>query len=106
MPKKYKKKPTRSSSKFTFNVGYILILLVVFLVVFGSVNGLINSNNLVDIMWCLLISAASFLGVNLARVAFENVAKINNGISTDPPAPIEDETPKMDVKIEDSTEIK
>lgn len=69
-------KPKRSSTKFAFNVGYVLIGTAVISIIIGFFVGAINANNIIELIWALLLSAAAFLGINLSRVTIENVAAI------------------------------
>lgn len=71
-------KRMRNSSKFTFYIGYILVAAAVVSVILGFLTGAVNSTNIVELVWALLLSAAAFLGINLSRVAVENVTTIKS----------------------------
>ncbi|WP_156372901.1 hypothetical protein [Deinococcus sp. Leaf326] len=80
-------KPKRKSTQFTFMLGYVLVAAAVGVIVMGFVTGSINSTNIVELVWALLLSAAAFLGINLSRVAAENIATIRTAgeAATNPP---------------------
>lgn len=66
------KKPKRSSTKFVFNIGYVLLGTAIGLVIVGVFRGLVTDGNISEILWALLIPGAAFFGLNVARVGYEN----------------------------------
>lgn len=70
-------KKTRTSTKFTFYSGAALVFTSILVVIGGFYTGAINATNLVEVLYALLLAAASFLGINNFRVAAENIATIN-----------------------------
>ncbi|WP_159065929.1 hypothetical protein [Deinococcus ficus] len=80
-------KKTRTSTKYTMIVGYVLVATVIGSVVGGFLTGAINESNIISLIWALLLTAAAFLGINLTRVTAENLATINTArdAATNPP---------------------
>jgi hypothetical protein len=96
----FKSKPDmRTTTKFSFNVGYVFIGLVVVLVIVGLFNGLITSSNFPNVLDSILYPAVAFFSVGAARVVVENVSGVRRDDvgRTIPP----EKTP--DVQINDVT---
>lgn len=71
-------KTTRSSTKFAFNIGYILIAYVLVMITYGMSAKLVTADNFVPVILAVLGAGVSFFGINLARVTTENVYSVKS----------------------------
>lgn len=80
--------PIRKTTKYAFNVGYVLIATAMFMVIFGVFRGIITESNISEILWALLIPAAGFFGIVTTRAGASEIASISAAaeVSTNPPA--------------------
>lgn len=100
------KEDMRTTSKFSFNVGYVFVGLVIGLVITGLFKGLITSENFPSVLDSLLYPACLFFGVGTARVVAENLGGVtrDSAGNTIPPNP----QPKIqvnDVRVENAEAI-
>ena len=97
---------TRGSSKFQARVGWFVIFIATGLTIFGSINGVISENNIVEIILSYLGYSATLFGVNMYRVTSENKAKIlaDAGIPVSTEGEIEKASPLVTVTT--NTEVK
>ena len=73
-----KKEIKRNTTKYVFNLGYVLIAYVLLAVTYGIYAGLVTEDNFVAVILAILATGAAFFGINVGRVAAENVASIRS----------------------------
>lgn len=105
-----KPKTMRNSSKFTFNVGYVLVFFALFMICFALfTRTLITPDNFVMILFTILGAGTSFFGINVARVTTENVKAMKNTADVSMSTPEPDETsmitPVGTLTIDQSKEV-
>lgn len=67
---------TRKTTKYSFLIGTALITAAILLIIVGLFVGIVTAGNVEGILWALLISAASFFGLTIARAGAAEVATI------------------------------
>lgn len=84
------KPDTRTTTKFSFNVGYVFVGLVIGLIITGLFRGLITPENFASVLDSLLYPAVAFFGVGAARVVAENIGGVKRDQygNTIPPTPV------------------
>jgi len=68
----------RNTTKYVFNIGYVLISYVLLAVTYGIYAGLVTDANFVAVILAILATGAAFFGINVTRVTAENVASIRS----------------------------
>lgn len=66
---------SRSSTLYSTRTGVVVTLAAIALTFLGVYMGLINTSNIVEVLWAYFIFAASLFGINMARISVESVAK-------------------------------
>lgn len=69
----------RNATRFTFNIGYVVLAVMISVVAAGIFMKYINQSNIMELINSLLIFVAASFGINQARNTIENTTSIKAG---------------------------
>jgi len=69
----------RNATRFTFNIGYIILAVMIGVIVTGIFMKYINQSNIMELINSLLIFVAASFGINQTRNTIENTTSIKAG---------------------------